>query len=41
MDEIAGLVSYVASDEADYMTGNTVLMDGGATLPVVAANDFV
>lgn len=41
MDEIASLVSYVASDEAAYMTGNTVLMDGGATLPVVAANDFV
>ena len=41
MDEIASLVSYVASDEASYMTGNTVLMDGGATLPVVAANDFV
>ncbi len=40
-DEIASLVSYVASDEAAYMTGNTVLMDGGATLPVVAANDFV
>lgn len=40
-EEIASLVSYVASDEAAYMTGNTVLMDGGATLPVVAANDFV
>lgn len=41
MDEIASLVSYVASDAAAYMTGNTVLIDGGATLPVVAANDFV
>lgn len=41
IEEIASLVSYVASDEAAYMTGNTVLMDGGATLPVVAANDFV
>jgi len=40
-EEIASLVSYVASEDAAYMVGNTVFMDGGATLPVVAANDFV
>ena len=28
-EEIAGLVTYIASDEARYMTGAVVTMDGG------------
>lgn len=28
-DEVAGLVAYVASDEADYMSGTAVILDGG------------
>ncbi|MBX3441575.1 MAG: glucose 1-dehydrogenase [Planctomyces sp.] len=32
-DEIGKLVAFVASDDADYMTGSTLLMDGGITLP--------
>lgn len=39
--EIAGGVVYLASDAAAYITGTTLTIDGGATLPVVAANDFV
>jgi NAD(P)-dependent dehydrogenase (short-subunit alcohol dehydrogenase family) len=30
-EELAGLVAYVASDEARYMTGSIVTMDGGLT----------
>ena len=40
-EEIAKGVAFLASDGATYMTGCTLTMDGGATLPVVAANDFV
>ena len=39
-EEIAKGVAFLASDGAAYMTGCTLTMDGGATLPVVAANDF-
>ncbi len=39
--EIAEAVAYLASDKAAYITGTTLTIDGGATLPVVAANDFV
>lgn len=41
MEEIAQGVLYVASPQAAYMTGTVLTIDGGATLPVVAANDFV
>lgn len=39
--EIARGVVYLASEDAAYITGSTLTIDGGATLPVVAANDFV
>lgn len=39
--EIARAVVYLASDDAAYITGSALTIDGGATLPVVAANDFV
>jgi glucose 1-dehydrogenase len=32
-DEIAKCVTYVLSDDADYMTGSTVTIDGGVSLP--------
>jgi len=31
--EIAGLIAFVMSDACDYMTGSTLLMDGGISLP--------
>lgn len=40
-EEIAQAVVYLASEHAGYITGCTLTIDGGATLPVVAANDFV
>lgn len=40
-EEVAQAVIYLASDNAAYITGSTLTLDGGATLPVVAANDFV
>ena len=39
-EEIAHAVLYVISDQAAYMTGNILRIDGAATLPVVAENDF-
>lgn len=40
-EEIAQGIVYLASDKASYIVGSTLTIDGGATLPVVAANDFV
>lgn len=39
--EIAEGVKYLASPEAAYITGSTLMIDGGATLPVIADNDFL
>lgn len=38
--EIAEGVAYLAGPHAGYITGTTLTIDGGATLPVTAANDF-
>lgn len=40
-EEITQAVIYMASDKAAYITGTTLTVEGGATLPVVAVNDFV
>ncbi len=32
-EEIGRLISFMMSDQCDYMTGSTVLMDGGISLP--------
>lgn len=40
-EEIAQGIIYLTSEKADYMVGSMLTIDGGATLPVVAANDFV
>lgn len=40
-EEIAQGVVYLTSEKAAYITGSILTIDGGATLPVVAANDFV
>lgn len=32
-EEIGKMIAFLLSDEADYMTGSTVLMDGGISLP--------
>lgn len=39
--EIAEAVAFLAGPNAGYITGTTLTIDGGATLPVVACNDFV
>lgn len=39
--EVAKGCVYLASDDAAYITGFTLFIDGGALLPVVAENDFV
>lgn len=39
--EIAKGCVYLASEDAAYITGFTLFIDGGALLPVVAENDFV
>ncbi len=40
-EEVAQAVVYLTSPQAAYITGSCLTIDGGATLPVVAANDFV
>ena len=40
-EEIAQGIVYLASDKAADLVGSMLTIDGGATLPVVAANDFV
>jgi len=40
VEEVAKGIVYLASEAASYIVGSTLTMDGGAILPVVAANDF-
>ena len=39
-EEVGAAVVYLASDEAGYITGTALFMDGGALLPVVADNEY-
>ena len=39
-DEVAALVSYLVSDEATYVTGASVLIDGGLAQQVVSEPAF-
>lgn len=40
-EDIGASIVFLASPAAKYMTGSVLTIDGGATLPVVACNDFV
>lgn len=40
-EEVGHAVRYLASDEAGYVTGVCLALDGGAILPVVAQNAYV
>lgn len=40
-DEIAALIPILDSDQAAYMTGCCITVDGGALLPVVPENDYL
>ena len=39
--EIANMVRYLASDEAQFITGSDMLVDGGALLPALMDNTYV
>ena len=40
-DEIGKAVVFLASEDAGYITGTTITIDGGALLPVLAENRFI
>ena len=41
LSEIAQVAVLLASDEASYMTGQTIFADGGLLLPVITTADFI
>ncbi|MDD4018509.1 MAG: SDR family oxidoreductase [Kiritimatiellae bacterium] len=40
-EEIGNLVVYLVQEQANYITGTTIYMDGGALLPVVPENTYM
>lgn len=39
--EIANMVRFLASDEAQFITGSDMLVDGGALLPALMDNTYI
>lgn len=39
--EMAKLVCFIASDENSYMTGSSIVSDGGALLPAIPENEYM
>jgi len=40
-EEVAALVVFLAGPQAGYITGQTIVIDGGAAIPASSATDIV